>query len=77
MKASPLTMDSTKGATGASDQKPFLQEMHTLLSRMDEVEARRVSRPAGPSMDPNASSSLHPTDGKQDRTNLVALSPVY
>ncbi len=25
-------------ATGASDQKPFLQEMRTLLSRMDEVE---------------------------------------
>jgi 4-amino-4-deoxy-L-arabinose transferase-like glycosyltransferase len=27
-----------EGAIGASDQKPFLQEMHTLLSRMDEVE---------------------------------------
>ena len=27
-----------EGATGASDQKPFVQEMRTLLSRMDEVE---------------------------------------
>jgi 4-amino-4-deoxy-L-arabinose transferase-like glycosyltransferase len=26
------------GATGGSDQKPFVQEMRTLLSRMDEVE---------------------------------------
>jgi 4-amino-4-deoxy-L-arabinose transferase-like glycosyltransferase len=27
-----------EGATGASDQKPFLQEMRTLLMHMDEVE---------------------------------------
>jgi hypothetical protein len=27
-----------EGATGASDQKPFLQEMRTLLLHMDEVE---------------------------------------
>jgi 4-amino-4-deoxy-L-arabinose transferase-like glycosyltransferase len=27
-----------EGATGASDQKPFLQEMRTLLAHMDEVE---------------------------------------
>jgi hypothetical protein len=29
------------GATGASDQKPFLAEMRTPLSRMDEVERDR------------------------------------